>query len=116
MHIAWLCSDCSGIAEMLLQSHLSELHLLPALPDAWDTGSVTGLKGRGNFKVDLVWTDHRLKAANIRSESGEKLVLRTAESVEVEGLSVNSNKEGNYFITRFNTQAGETYKIIPIAE
>ncbi|WP_417885816.1 glycosyl hydrolase family 95 catalytic domain-containing protein [Zunongwangia sp.] len=104
----------AGIAEMLLQSHLGELHLLPALPQAWDTGSVTGLKARDNFEVDLVWNDQKLQTANIRSQSGEMLVLRTAQPVEVEGLSVESKKEGAYYLTKFKTKAGETYNILAL--
>ncbi|MET0418000.1 MAG: glycoside hydrolase family 95 protein, partial [Actinoplanes sp.] len=46
----------SGITEMLLQSHNAELHLLPALPTAWPTGRVTGLRGRGGYTVSLAWT------------------------------------------------------------
>ena len=101
---------------MLLQSHLDELHLLPALPQAWPAGEVNGLKARGNFKVDLAWNNHKLQNAKIHSESGERLVLRTTQPVEVKGLSVEPEQEGTYFITSFDTEAGKTYKIIPVTE
>lgn len=45
----------AGIAEMLLQSHNDEIHILPALPAAWKEGSITGLKARGNYTVDIKW-------------------------------------------------------------
>jgi alpha-L-fucosidase 2 len=56
----------AGICEMLLQSHLDEIHLLPALPKAWAaSGSVTGLKARGNVVVDMRWQDGKLVAATL---------------------------------------------------
>ena len=57
----------AGIAEMLLQSHNGEIHLLPAFPAAWPEGSVKGLQARGAVSVDMIWDGGRLKTATLRS-------------------------------------------------
>lgn len=61
----------AGVTEMLLQSHLIGIHLLPALPDAWQKGSISGLRAKGNFGVDISWENGRLKEALITSGSGK---------------------------------------------
>jgi alpha-L-fucosidase 2 len=66
----------AGIAEMLLQSHDGAISILPALPDAWKSGSVKGLQARGGFTVDIEWTGSKVSRLTIHSKLGGNCRIR----------------------------------------
>lgn len=77
----------SGITEMLLQSSDGAVHLLPAIPDPLENGSVTGLKSRGGFEIiAMEWKGKRLVSATIKSELGGGLRLRSPNEIELQGV------------------------------
>jgi alpha-L-fucosidase 2 len=76
----------AGICEMLVQSHDGAVHLLPALPDAWNNGEVKGLRARGGFIVSISWQDGALQTATIQSTIGGTLRLRSYVPLKGKGL------------------------------
>jgi alpha-L-fucosidase 2 len=104
----------AGVCEMLLQSHMGQLHLLPALPDAWPHGHATGLRARGGFEADIHWADGKLAQATLGSDHGQPCTLRTPTPVSVHSadgeVHCESLPDG---ALRFATHAGQTYTIRP---
>ncbi len=78
----------AGVTEMLLQSQDGDIHLLPALPDAWPNGQVKGLRARGNFEIDIKWQKGQIKEAHIHSLSGMSCTVRYQQQV----ISINLEK------------------------
>jgi alpha-L-fucosidase 2 len=101
----------AAVAEMLIQSHEGEIHLLPTLPKSWYKGEVTGLCARGGFEVDMNWEMGKLTSAKIVSKLGNHCRIRIVNPVEVfaDGNKIEAiTKEG---CTEFNTKKNAEYII-----
>jgi alpha-L-fucosidase 2 len=102
----------SGMTEMLLQSHLGAVHLLPAVPDAWASGDVRGLRARGGFEVDLTWNNKKLKQATLRSQAGSSCTVRLNHPFTIKGVSVKPKPDNGGYTATFGTKKGSVYTII----
>jgi alpha-L-fucosidase 2 len=85
----------AGIAEMLMQSHDGAIHILPALPDVWTTGKISGLRARGGFMTDIEWENGKVKTVKIKSILGGNLRIRTANKLVLAGAGNLQTAEGN---------------------
>jgi len=72
----------AGLAEMLIQSHEKEIHILPALPAAWPSGSVKGLKARGNISVNLSWAGGKLNLAEFKGAADGLVEIKYAGQIK----------------------------------
>lgn len=105
----------SGVAEMLLQSHAGAIEPLPALPDAWASGSYDGLVARGNFEIAAEWADGELTGLRIHSRSGKDCRLKhtalaSAIVLDSQGEPIKFTTDGDDEIT-FPTEQGMHYTI-----
>ena len=85
----------AGVAEMLLQSHDKAVHLLPALPENWKSGSVSGIVARGGFEVAMEWREGQLQKAIFTSRLGGNLRIRSYVPLEGKGLTPASDENPN---------------------
>lgn len=110
----------AGVNEMLMQSNLGYIHLLPALPAEWGTGSISGMLARGNFELDMQWANQHPTRVEVTSNAGGDAVLNYkniafAAVTDSNGNPVKYTTEGMDKI-RIQTQQGQTYVVTNIPE
>lgn len=105
----------SGMNEMLLQSHDSVITLLPALPEAWHEGSISGLCARGGFVMDMQWSGNRLSKAVVYSRNGSLCRIRTSAPIIIDGRELPTTTETyedkKWYLSEFKTLKGKKYTI-----
>jgi len=106
----------AAVIEMLLQSYCGELHFLPALPKAWPSGRVTGLRARGNITVGITWREGRFVTASITGGfSGECTIIHAPKHcciVDSAECEVPFRKEGHRLLFKMNK--GQCYQLLAI--
>ncbi|TAF43456.1 MAG: glycoside hydrolase family 95 protein [Sphingobacteriales bacterium] len=104
-----------AVTEMLLQSHEGYIHILPALPNEWKTGFITGIKARGGFTVDINWKNTKLTRLKITSQNGTLCTLKLNNCNVIKVLSANKPIKFTLIknnVVRFATVKNKNYTII----
>ena len=91
----------SGVAEMLLQSHDGTIALLPALPTAWPSGKVMGMRARGGVEVDITWTGGKATSAVLRATADGKHKIRAPKGQQLDGPEEIELKAGQTYEVKF---------------
>ncbi len=96
-----------------MKSHTGIFNLLPALPQSWPEGSVSGLRARGGFEVHIKWKDRRVSEATIVSVSGKVCKLLVSNQVKIyrNGRAITTKKNSDNTI-EFATRKGDRYKVV----
>jgi alpha-L-fucosidase 2 len=105
----------AGIAEMLLQSHLGDIVLLPALPEAWPQGEFRGLKARGNVEVGLKWQEGKATQATLKAACDGEYVVLAPQGQQVLSASNGTETlelESAGRAARLSLRAGQEYKLL----
>ena len=102
-------ASVAGMCDMLLQSQNGFIEFLPALPDAWSTGSVSGICARGALEADLNWENKQLRSAVIRASKGGDVKVKVPEGMKaaVDGRDAKIAADANG-LTLFSLKPGQT--------
>ncbi len=112
----------SGMTEMLLQSHDGYIHLLPALPDAWGSGTVSGLKARGGFTIDMTWINKKVTKIKIHSALGGECPMLAPHALKNSKLKVAGDSSSNPFyksvhqLIKYHKAGAATYAYVLATE
>jgi len=101
----------AGIAEMLVQSHAGEVSLLPALPPAWGSGAVRGLRARGGYEVDIRWAGGQLASAAVRASRDGTLRLRAGTPLAASSPGASARSAGG--VLDLPVRAGDVVEVAP---
>lgn len=91
--------SASGIAEMLLQSRIGEIKVLPALPNKWKSGKIKGLLAQGNIKVNIEWENGNLKAVELVSPISQKVKISDGITGISQTIDLIENKKAFWDLT-----------------